>query len=93
VAVDQHTGLAAITGAGELAVNWFHHQAVDRLERELRAVAHAPDGLIEAIEGDGPALFLGVQWHAEGLIEDARHRALFEKLVGAAASRRVGSAA
>jgi putative glutamine amidotransferase len=93
VTVQDGTLLSAIAGAGELAVNSFHHQAVDRLGRELRAVAFAPDGLIEAIEGEGPALYLGVQWHAEGLIEDARQCALFEKLVDAAASRRVGSAA
>jgi hypothetical protein len=34
-----------------------------------------------------------VQWHAEGLVEDPRQRALFAKLVDAAAGRRVGSAA
>ena len=87
VVVDPDTRLAAVTGAGELAVNSFHHQAVDRRGRELRAVAHASDGLIEAIEGDGPALFLGVQWHAEGLVEDARQRALFAELVDAAQGR------
>jgi len=87
VVVDPRTRLAAVTGAGELAVNSFHHQAVDRLGRELRAVAHASDGLIEAIEGDGPALFLGVQWHAEGLVDDARQRALFAELVDAARGR------
>jgi putative glutamine amidotransferase len=85
VVVDPDTRLASVTGPGELAVNSFHHQAVDRLGRDLRPVAHAGDGLIEAIEDDGAALYLGVQWHAEGLIEDARQRALFAELVSAAA--------
>jgi len=89
VVVEDEARLAAITGAGELAVNSFHHQAVDRLGRDLHAVARAPDGLVEAIEADGPALYLGVQWHAEGLIDDARHGALFAELVDAAASRPV----
>jgi gamma-glutamyl-gamma-aminobutyrate hydrolase PuuD len=29
---------------------------------------------------------LGVQWHAEGLVDQPRHRALFEALVEAAAA-------
>jgi putative glutamine amidotransferase len=48
-------------------------------------VAWAPDGTIEAIEDDGPTLFLGVQWHAETLVHHGRHAALFEALVEAAA--------
>ena len=47
----------------------------------LRVVAHAQDGTIEAIEGEG--LFtVGVQWHAEALMA---HMPLFEALVRAAA--------
>jgi putative glutamine amidotransferase len=83
VVVDDGTRLATITGPGELAVNSFHHQAVDRLGRDLRSAARSTDGLVEAIEpvdDDGP-LFLGVQWHAEGLVDDVRHCALFAELV------------
>ena len=74
-------------------MNSFHHQAVDVLGRGLRAVAHAADGIVEAIEAPGPRLVLGVQWHAEGLTSQPRHRALFEELVAASAARRRGSAA
>ena len=56
-------------------MNSFHHQAVDRLGRGLRAVAWAPDGVIEGIEGDGRALYLGVQWHVETLVDRPRHAA------------------
>lgn len=88
VAVEPDSRLAAITGGGELPVNSFHHQAVDRLGRDLHAVAYAEDGLVEAIEDEGPALYLGVQWHAEGLVDDARQRALFAELIAAAAGAR-----
>jgi len=71
--------LHRLTGARRLAVNSFHHQAVDRLGPGLRVSARAPDGTVEAIEGPGFAL--GVQWHAETLA-DGR---LFEALVGASA--------
>jgi putative glutamine amidotransferase len=72
------TRLAGVLGPGALAVNSFHHQAVDRLGHGLRISARAADGTVEAIEGLGFAL--GVQWHAETLA-DGR---LFEALVGAA---------
>jgi putative glutamine amidotransferase len=84
VRVDADTRLAQVVNTRELDVNSFHHQAVDRLGRGLRVAARAPDGVIEAIEDDGPALYLGVQWHAETLVERPRHAALFEMLVAAA---------
>ncbi len=80
--------LAALLGPGRHAVNSFHHQAVDRLGEGLRVVAHAHDGTIEAIEGDG--FLVGVQWHAETL---AAHLCLFEALVRAAAPRALALAA
>jgi putative glutamine amidotransferase len=49
-------------------VNSYHHQCVDRLGAGLVAAAHAPDGVIEAIERPGADL-LGVQWHPEMLAE------------------------
>jgi putative glutamine amidotransferase len=85
VRVEPGSRLASIVGDGELDVNSFHHQAADGLGRGLRAVAWAPDGVIEGLESDGPALYLGVQWHVETLVDRPRHAALFEALVEAAA--------
>jgi putative glutamine amidotransferase len=79
VQVADATLLARILGAGPLAVNTFHHQAVDRVGAGLRVVARAVDGTVEAIEGAG--FTLGVQWHAEALAE---HLPLFAALVDAA---------
>jgi putative glutamine amidotransferase len=84
VRIDPASLLGEIIGRGRLAVNSFHHQAVDRLGRGLRPAAWAPDGTIEAIEATGRQLVLGVQWHAETLIAHRRHRALFKRLVLAA---------
>jgi putative glutamine amidotransferase len=78
------TRLARIAGAGALAVNSFHHQAVDALGRGLRVAARAADGTVEAIEAPGRRLVLGLQWHVEGLFHEPRHRAVFEELVAAA---------
>jgi putative glutamine amidotransferase len=84
VHVDAGTRLAQLVGTRPLRVNSFHHQAVDALGRGLRVVARAADGTIEAVEGLGTGFVLGVQWHAEGLVAEPRHRALFEALVVAA---------
>ena len=87
VQVAPDSGLAQTTGGGPVDVNSFHHQAIDRLGLGLRPVAWAQDGVIEAIEADEGQdghFVLGVQWHAETLIEEAEQLALFERLVAAA---------
>ena len=84
VKIEPGSRLASIVGAEDLDVNAFHHQAVDRLGRGLRAVAWADDGVVEAIEGESEALFLGVQWHVETLVHLPRHLRLLEALVEAA---------
>jgi putative glutamine amidotransferase len=86
VHIEPGTRLAAVSGAGRLRVNSFHHQAVDVLGTGLRAVARSADGIVEAVEAPGARLVLGVQWHAEGLIAQPRHRALFAELVAASAA-------
>lgn len=91
VALDPDSTLAGITGPAPLDVNSFHHQAVETLGRGLRAVAWAPDGVVEAIEGEG--FVLGVQWHAETLIDQPRHLGLFEALVEAASAHALERAA
>jgi putative glutamine amidotransferase len=85
--------LAALTGGGSVPVNSFHHQAVDRLGAGLRISATAPDGTVEAIEDPARPFYLGVQWHAEGMLQRAEHLALFEALVAAAAAPRLSLAA
>jgi putative glutamine amidotransferase len=73
-----------VLGSERAHVNSYHHQAVRRLGRGLRAVAHADDGVIEAIELDGPDFAVGVQWHVESM-EAPEQRALFEAFVEACA--------
>jgi putative glutamine amidotransferase len=77
--------LARVVGATRLAVNSFHHQAVDRLGTGLRVSARAADGTVEAIEDPTRPLVLAVQWHAEMLVDVAPHGALFDELVEVAA--------
>jgi putative glutamine amidotransferase len=57
--------LHRIVEADRLHINSFHHQAVKHLGRDLRVVARADDGLVEAIEHRSYPWLLGVQWHPE----------------------------
>ena len=66
-------------------VNSHHHQAVEKLGRDLTATAWTSDGLIEAVEDSRSERFaLGVQWHPElGWQRDRFSRALFERFIAA----------
>ncbi len=88
VKVLRGTRLARVLRTTQLEVNSFHHQAVDRLGEGLRVSARAPDGTVEAIEDPTLPFVLAVQWHAETLVPDSPHRALFDELVAAAAGVR-----
>jgi putative glutamine amidotransferase len=82
VAVKSGTRLSAIAGAPEIPVNSRHHQAIERPAEGLRVAAVAPDGLVEALESEGPWL-LAVQWHPENLLEDPASRRLFAEFARA----------
>jgi putative glutamine amidotransferase len=88
VQISPRTRLHRILRTRTLAVNSFHHQAVDRVGQGLTVAATASDGTIEAIEG--PGFMVGVQWHAETL---QAHLPLFEALVTAASRTELRAAA
>ena len=93
VRVADGSRLAAVVGRDLAEVNSLHHQAVERLGEGLEAVAWAPDGVVEAIEGSGDAFLLGVQWHAEGLVERPGERRLLAAFVASAMARRASAVA
>lgn len=86
-AVVPGTRMYGIVGTDMIKINSMHHQGIEKLGAHLVISATAPDGLAEAIEGDGDSFLLGVQWHPEMLIEkDAGARALFRSFIEAAGS-------
>ena len=79
------TWLAALVGPGPLPVNSTHHQGLRTAGDGVKVAATSPDGLIEAIELDGGAFALGVQWHPEAALRhEPRHAAIYRGLVEAA---------
>jgi putative glutamine amidotransferase len=95
VKLDKASLLSSLAQDERALVNSHHHQAVERVGRELVATAWSSDGLIEGIEDCRPDRFaLGVQWHPElGWKEDRLSQALFDRFIAASREyrREVGS--
>ena len=79
VEIEDGSRLAALVGP-RVEVSCHHHQSLAR-HPGFRAVAHASDGTLEAMEAAGERYRLAVQWHPEtrveigllaGLVEAAR---------------------
>jgi putative glutamine amidotransferase len=93
VTVAAGSRLAAILGRRHAHVNSFHHQAVDVLGERLTVAARAEDGTVEAFEAVDRSFVVGVQWHAECLVDREEQAALFAALVEACAERAADAAA
>ena len=76
-------------GGTKAKVNSVHGQGIDRLAQGLRALGHADDGLVEAIEVQGASTFAyAVQWHPEWRTTDnAFYSAIFKAFGEACAVR------
>jgi putative glutamine amidotransferase len=87
ISVEPGSRLHAALGVEEIEVDSFHHQTLDEVAGDLNVVATAPDGVVEAVELDGDAYVLAVQWELqEEWRVDRRFLKLFAHLVAAAAS-------
>lgn len=65
------SAFAQWAGGDTARVNSLHGQGIDRLATGLRALGHAPDGLVEALEIEGAQTFAyAVQWHPEWRCQD-----------------------
>jgi putative glutamine amidotransferase len=84
--IEPDSRLAQLAQASEAMVNSSHHQSVLEPGRDLRVVARAPDGVIEAVEWTGNANWVtGVQWHPERMAgTDPLAQSLFRELIAAA---------
>lgn len=84
VHIEAGSRIAEIFGAPLLQVNSLHHQGIKDLAPAFKAVAFAPDGIIEAIELPGHPFGMAVQWHPEWLTDQEATRRLFKAFVDAA---------
>jgi putative glutamine amidotransferase len=80
---------AELMGDAEFPVNSLHGQALDQLGEGIEALAHAEDGLIEAIHLPGVEQFtLAVQWHPEWQAAQNPHSVKLFQAFGEACRKR-----
>ena len=70
VKIKKRTKLHTITKVDSMFVNSAHHQAVDKLGKDLIVNSYTEDGIIEGFEHQKLNFCLGIQWHPEFLIDD-----------------------
>jgi putative glutamine amidotransferase len=70
IGIESESWLHTVLGATAAQVNSSHHQAALGVPKALRAVAHAEDGVIEALESTEGLPIWGVQWHPERMGEN-----------------------
>ena len=71
VFIEPKTIIHQIIGQDEINVNSAHHQAVDKLGKDLQIGSKSIDGIIESIESLNHKWCIGIQWHPEFLITKA----------------------
>ena len=73
--------LARVFGGTVVYGACSHHQAIDRLGKDLHAVGTSADGMVEAFEHDEAPL-VAVQWHPEDTAaHDPQQQRIFDVLV------------
>jgi putative glutamine amidotransferase len=75
--------------AGTAQVPAGHHQGINRIGSGLLTVAWTPDQVVEAVELQGHAFGVGVQWHPE----EGDDLLIFEALINAAANAQLTAVA
>ena len=87
VALEPSSQIHDWLGGEEIIVPSCHQQGIDRLGKNLVAVARTEDDLVEALERPKYPFLLAVQWHIERDMDQPFSRKIFEQLLKAAGSR------
>lgn len=83
--IEPQSRLHRIANGTTVQVNSSHHQSIAEPGRNLKVVARASDGIVEAMEWMGDIWVTGVQWHPERMVEqDQLALELFRQLVATA---------
>jgi putative glutamine amidotransferase len=84
VMVCPESRLGQILGQTDVEVVSWHHQAICTLANDWQAAAHAPDGVLEAMEHTCHPWAIALQWHPELSAQAPWHQQLFQAFIGAA---------
>lgn len=81
VVVQKDSKIYNIYKKDRFGVSTSHHQAINRVGKGLKIVAHSDDGVVEAIEYPERKFVIGVQWHPERDYEG--NKPLFDEFIAA----------
>jgi gamma-glutamyl-gamma-aminobutyrate hydrolase PuuD len=84
------TPLARWYGRHIMRVNSYHHQGIRQLARRFRAMAQAPDGLIEAYFDPRADFLVGLQFHPERMLPEHRGNMRVWEAFAAAVHKQAG---
>lgn len=88
VTIEPDSKLAGLIGGTVCNTVSWHHQAVRDAGSQLKVVARAADGTIEAVELPNHPFMVAVQWHPElSADRDPVQQGLFDRLIEAALNR------
>ena len=84
VIIEENTMLYNLLNSKEEIVNSNHHQAVDKLGKNLKATSTTSDGIIESIEWMNPigkSWLIAIQWHPERLINKNASKPILDEFI------------
>jgi putative glutamine amidotransferase len=85
ISINAGTRTGTAMGVARARCSCHHHQAVDRVGHGLTVTARGDDGIVEALELDGPTWVTAVQWHPEDTAaDDPAQQGLFDAFVASA---------
>lgn len=79
--IEPNSRLADAFETSQIMVNSFHHQTIQTLAPKFKAIAHATDGVIEAIEATNYPYLIGIQWHPEMFWRESLMDRLFSDFI------------
>ena len=83
IKLTEDSNLAQLLGVSSFSAKSWHHQSIDKLAQNFKAVGYAEDGVIEAIESDEYPNLIAVQWHPEISAKDnPLQQKLFDEWLG-----------
>lgn len=84
IEIAEGSGFEEVLDGLEAPVNSHHHQGLADVAEGLEAIAHAGDGVLEAVRATHNTWVLGVQWHPEVMAPiEERQMKIFKRFVAA----------
>jgi len=85
VKIIENTLIHKILKKNVIKVNSAHHQAIEKIGKNLKVTGYSPDDIIESIEHTKHKWCIGVQWHPEFLITNEDNK-LIKNFVNSSAT-------